>query len=109
MTRTKQPTAIAAYHHQDPLPDYGQPNPEPGNYYVTTKDGSKTSLLVGPFEHHEDAIALVGTVTAWVNAHYPWSAFWSFGTCGIKPDADLATNPPQGVVNQIFPDAPVKP
>lgn len=64
-------------------------------YYVTMIRGERVARLAGPFERHEDALALVERAR---NAAYevdPRSHFDLFGTAGVESD----THRP-GVLNE---------
>lgn len=68
-------------------PEYGEnnPNPEPGNYYVSVIDGNRFGLLLGPFNSHQEALDKVEAVS---NKAYELNpseaAFAGFGTLRIE-------------------------
>ena len=83
--KTKLQT-ISAYTHPAPQSDQ-QPDTEPGNYYVTCRDGDQTWLMLGPFENdHASAIAAVEPVRTLCTRDNRKSVFYSFGTARFAPD-----------------------
>ena len=36
-----------------------EPDPRPGPYYVTAIDGTRHAFLLGPYDHHQDALDMV--------------------------------------------------
>ena len=57
-----------------------QPNPAPGNYYVSVVDAGRTGLLAGPFKMHAEALAKVDEVREIVVAEQPMAHFYAYGT-----------------------------
>lgn len=73
--------SIEAYTHP-PTCSEQQPDPEPGDYYVSARDGDKFWLLSGPYvDDHAGALAMVAKVRAHSVQHYARSHFYAFGTC----------------------------
>ena len=70
---------IAAYRHRTEGSNQ-QPDPEPGNYYVSAIDGNRYALILGPFPTHQEALDNVDR--AWKKAEEvdPRAFWWSFGT-----------------------------
>jgi len=102
-------TEIASYTHPIEPTEGLTVNPAPGNYYVGCRDGARSSLLLGPFEWHQEAIDRVSEVRQLVEQHNPWAHFWGFGTSGITSKSDSSTAPlPAGKLNQHFPEAPIR-
>jgi hypothetical protein len=85
-----------------------EPDPAPGDYYVTCIDGPRTSLLLGPFTNdHAGALAMVDKARERAIELNSWAHFYSFGTCRMKPEHQ--TNPPyQGILNDHFGLNPTK-
>jgi len=72
-------------------------DPQPGNYYVSVKDGQRVGLLAGPFKTHAEALAMADRAKAKANEVNPWSAFMAFGTLRMKDDYDKP-----GVLNALL-------
>jgi len=70
-------------------------NNSPGNYYVSVVDGSRSSLLLGPFSKHMEALLKVEAVRKLANELEPKSHFYGFGTA--KSDSNRA-----GLLNDMF-------
>lgn len=67
--------------------DCGQTHHEGSNYYVSVVDGPKKfQVLAGPYKTHQEALALVPTVTRIAQDVDPRAAFYAFGTVAMKPD-----------------------
>lgn len=69
-------------------------------FYVSCVNGSKTALVVGPFEDHSVALNLVDAVRSWAERHDPRAAFAAFGTARWEGEGEapigiwLALGPP---------------
>jgi len=60
---------------------------EPGtNYYVSTIDGSRFALLVGPFETHSEACGWVKRARDMACRVEPRAWFYAFGTASTRPE-----------------------
>ena len=68
-------------------------------FYVTIKDGSRTSLALGPFETHEEALEAESRVREYVLKEYDLKGawFWAYGTSRLKEGPY-----PQGKLNSIL-------
>lgn len=95
----KPPKQITAYHHPPVAApsDEQVADPQPGNYYVTVKDGERLGLLVGPLPKHQQALDLLPAARAKAQEADAYSAFYSFGTVRM---AEGFTKP--GVLNKFF-------
>jgi hypothetical protein len=82
--KKRKPVEITAYTHPPLVSSEQEPDTQPGPYYVSVKDGSRAAFLSGPYETHEEALALVDRARAICNEHDYRSAFYSFGTCRMK-------------------------
>lgn len=76
--------------------DESQPDPRPGFYYVTAKQGARTAWLAGPFDNHAAALAHVAPASRLAIEHDPAMFFVSFGTARYP---DGVTPRPIGVFN----------
>ena len=57
------------------------PDPRPGRYYVTIRDGERWAFLAGPYRWHSEALANVGRINNLAQEANPaQAAFASFGT-----------------------------
>jgi hypothetical protein len=56
------------------------PNPEPGAYYVSVRDGERYGLLAGPFVWHRDALAWVARVRRLAHEVDRAAVWYGFGT-----------------------------
>lgn len=63
-----------------------EPDPTPGNYYVSVVDGPRTCILLGPFREHVLALAKVDACRARAVAVNDWAWFYSYGTCKMPED-----------------------
>ena len=82
--------------HVQPTQYHGQlPDTKPGNYYVSIEDGSRHSLLLGPFSEHAAALAMVDQVKSKACELDSMACFYGFGTCRTE-----TTKP--GVLNDLF-------
>lgn len=76
MVRSK----VEAYTHPAP-PSQQAPDPAPGNYYVSVRDGNRLGLLAGPFVNdHASALAMVDQVRKVAQDVDPRAVFYAFGT-----------------------------
>lgn len=90
---------ITHHTHTAPAPAQ-EPDPRPGNYYVSALDGPAHYLLLGPFNRHADALARVDPVRAYATAHGgPKAHFIAYGTVRM---ADDVTQP--GSANKYLPE-----
>lgn len=53
-------------------------------FYVSVRDAYQTGLLLGPFQHHKDALSWVERVRTKAEEITPWAHFYSFGTVGVS-------------------------
>jgi hypothetical protein len=60
---------------------------EPG-LYVSIVDGTRFALVAGPYPTHDAAKADVERVRTCANKMDPRAAFWAFGTCRVKTEAE---------------------
>lgn len=75
---------------------------QPGLYYVNArKDGdrAKNALLLGPFEHHLDALLRTQQVSDHVAAQYTEGVWYSFGTARLDVAPEDA---PRGKLNDML-------
>ena len=82
----------------DTIERYGEPDPQPGNYYVTARDGGRNWFLLGPLAHHEVALRMVARVKELAHEADGYSVFYSYGT------ARCADTKP-GSANKYCPEA----
>lgn len=61
-------------------------NPPGTNYYVSTIDGSRYSLLAGPFSTHPEACAWVDRTMDKACSVDPRAWFYAFGTASTGPE-----------------------
>lgn len=61
-------------------------NPE-RRFYVSVVDGSRYGFLIGPFKLHQTALSIVDQVSELTQDRYPWSHFYSFGTCSLPKES----------------------
>ena len=54
-------------------------------YYVSCKDGDRYSLLLGPFDTHEEALENVDEAKRMAQEIDCWACFYAFGTCRVPP------------------------
>lgn len=59
--------------------------PMPVKYYVSVDTGAHRALLLGPFDEHEQALALVDKAREWMYQIDPFSHFYAYGTASINP------------------------
>lgn len=70
-------------------------------YYVSVIDGSRRSLLLGPFVEHAYARAYVERVRAFAVERVDKAHFYGFGTARVAvPDGEAL---PQGLLNDKMP------
>jgi hypothetical protein len=60
-------------------------------FYVSTIDGSRTALLLGPYDTHEQAKAQVARGRDMANEANWRAAFYAFGTCSAPKGTGLRT------------------
>jgi|SRR5688572_13855824 len=100
----RQPKQIADYRHTQPATEQ-EPDPRPGNYYVSVVDRSsnaghgRTGLLLGPFASHAEALANQRAATDKAQEVCSAAIWYAFGTVRM---ADDYTKP--GVLNKFFPE-----
>jgi hypothetical protein len=63
-----------------------QPDPRPGNYYVSMVDGPRFALLAGPFAQHAVALDQVEPAKTIAQKLDPWADFYAFGTVRMADD-----------------------
>ena len=73
-----------------------QPDTSPGPYYVSVQDGSRSSLLSGPYNTHQEALDLVDKANDIACQFDPRAHFYAFGTARIKDGSS-----PQGVLQKF--------
>lgn len=56
-------------------------------FYVSVVDGSRYGFLIGPFKLHQTALSIVDDVSKLTQERYPWSHFYSFGTCSLPKES----------------------
>lgn len=62
-----------------------QPDTQPGEYYVSVRDGGRTGLLLGPFTNdHKAALDLVEKVRTKAEELDPRAVFYAFGTVRLE-------------------------
>lgn len=61
---------------------------EPRDYYVDIIRDKRVALLAGPFETHDEALALVGEVRSIAYDVDPWTWFDLCGTCSLPRSPD---------------------
>lgn len=77
------------------------PDTQPGEYYVSCRNGSRYALLLGPFTNdHAGALAMVDKVTEKAHQLDGRAAFYSFGTCRLPADDTLPIR--AGKLNEFF-------
>lgn len=90
---------IADYRHnaaQDQEPD-----PQPGNYYVSVRDGERSGLLLGPFANdHATALRWIDPVRRKAETLNDRAHWYGFGTARATPPYDKP-----GLLNELFPEA----
>ncbi len=82
-----------AYYFDDQKIDH-----RPGHYYVSIIDGSRSSLLLGPFPRHMTALLKVSAVRRKAVEIDAKAHFYAFGTARV-PAEDTA---PIGRLNDLF-------
>lgn len=70
-------------------------------YYVTVRDAGRTGFLVGPFDNHDDALAMVRPAQDKAIELQPLAHFYAYGTTGVTLDDDAKW--PEGALNSFFP------
>lgn len=65
----------------------GNPDPRPGFYYVSAIDGSRRSLVRGPFRTHAEALEAVEPTKRLVEDRDPRAHWYAWGTA--RNEADL--------------------
>lgn len=63
-----------------------EPDPRPGNYYVSVMDGDRRALLLGPFPTHQQALDMVEPVRAKGLELDPRALWYEFGTARLQDD-----------------------
>lgn len=65
-----------------------EPDPRPGAYYTSARDGAKVAHLSGPFKWHHEALADINRVTSLCYAKFVIAPWCAYGTCHIEgPDS----------------------
>ncbi len=101
---------IASYIHDKPDRRGAllqEPDPRPGRYYVTVRDGKQVGYLLGPFARHVDALVCVDTARKLAIAGDPKAHFYGFGTARLADDVAEA-DAPVGVFNEALGDEEVR-
>lgn len=97
--RNRTAKTVSSYRHPAPVPAGQEPDTEPGNYYVSVRDGERFNVLLGPFvNNHAGALAHVNAVRARATQRDPFAAFYGFGTVRMN---EAFTKP--GILNRDFP------
>jgi len=92
---------VVAYHHPPVDREVQEPDPRPGRYYVSARDGGKHAYLLGPFPTHPEALAQVDRAWAKALEMYPREATWcGFGTCRLRDD--WCGPAPWGILNEVL-------
>lgn len=74
---------IFSYVHATPLSDQ-EPDTQPGDYFVSVRDGTLYALLSGPYpNNHPAALAAVERCKHLALDIDPKAAFYGFGTCRL--------------------------
>ena len=76
---------IETYVHRSDAAEV-EPDSAPGPYYVSVRDGERFALLLGPFETHREALAMVEPVRVKAVDFNRFAHFYSFGTCRVKSE-----------------------
>jgi len=79
MSKQKQ---VTSYSHRQSAEEQ-EPDPQPGDYFVSIRSGSRHALLSGPYETHAAALADVAAcreTALWADDR---ADFYSFGTCRL--------------------------
>ena len=63
-----------------------EPDPRPGNYYVSAIDGTKRYFIAGPYSTHQAALGHVKEVWALAEKRDPKAVFMSWGTARSEVD-----------------------
>lgn len=72
----------------------------PGAYYVSVVDGKRSALLLGPFDAHVLALAMVEPVRAHAASIDPRAHFYAFGTARLPNDDSVPIR--AGSLNKHF-------
>lgn len=81
--------------------DAQTPDNQPGNYYVSTRDGGRFALLLGPFRNdHQAALDMVDAVKEKYQEIDSKGVFYSFGTAR-RPLNDTVPDQ-KGLLNVYF-------
>ena len=74
---------IDSYRHR-PEPSDQQPDSQPGDYFVSARDGEQWALVSGPYVNdHVAALADVEECRRLVEEVHPKAVFYAFGTCRL--------------------------
>ena len=74
---------------------------QPGEYYVSVRDGKRAALLLGPFtDDHQAALDMVDAVRAKSAEIDPRAVFYSYGTCRVWGVDRVPIRP--GSLNRYF-------
>jgi len=76
------------------------PDPRPGAYYVSVRDGVRYALLLGPFTTHAEALARVDEVASYAFTIDPKNYFYAYGTCRLPDDDSVPIR--AGKFNDVF-------
>ena len=75
---------IDSYRHRRDNADQ-QPDDEPGDYFVSARDGERFALVSGPYVNdHAAALRDVAECRRLVQTLDQWAAFYSFGTSRLR-------------------------
>ncbi len=74
-------TQVASYRHERARAEQ-LPDDQPGDYFVSARDGERWALVSGPYVHdHAAALQDVRECRRLVEEVDPRAAFYAFGTC----------------------------
>lgn len=66
-------------------------------FYASVMDGVRTGLLLGPYDTHDEAMAVVDTAAELAETVDPRAHFYSFGTAKVTAD-----RLPKGRLNHLI-------
>lgn len=90
------PRPIAAYHHRSPATTPEAPDPRPGAYYATVRDGKRAGILAGPFRTHRAALDVVDAATEKAMEVNDRGIWYSYGTARFEAPVG------PGVLNELL-------
>jgi len=65
-------------------------DPRDGRYYVSVVDGKRFTLLLGPFQRHQDALNRVDECYQLACKLNSWAHFYAYGTVRMDDNFTLA-------------------